>query len=308
MIRHFIQYIVFVGSLVALTGCNGDIFADRIDVDDDPIVYVRGDGGEWSSPISTRGLKRIYINFKYDDKQYVTYYGANGTVDENSPASELKGIVYENPARYYDIGFLGDMVYFTSNYNALDAFDVSLNLEYEDGMTSRVRFFVEAGERLEYGGSFMSGTSTDDNVQTLAHRSTFNNNGPIAQKFVINPYMSLNGVIDIMTQEPWTSGLKVDLSLPVYTGTWWSWENFTDVVLNERMQPLPLDYGNETFTVDVPANTKAIVDYAANISRTTVDGILLFNNKVSDRQITVDYTAESYYPTSYVYNVTLEDL
>ncbi len=296
--------------IVAVTGCNGNIFVDRIEADDEPVlIYVHGDDGHWAGPVSTKGLVRAYVNYKYEDKQYVTYYGTNGTVDADCPASQLRDIVYENPARWYGIGFLGDMVYFTSNCNALDAFDVILNLEYEDGQTRKLHFFVEAGKRLVYGGEFQSVTDYEDDVfQDVAHRYTYSNNGPVAQKFILKPYESLHAVIDVNTEESWATGLKVDMDLPVYTGQWWTMEKFEGVAINQRLVQPMVDYADATITVDVPPYTKATVDYCVNLSRAVSSGQFYFYNEVTEDHFQVDFTVMSYYPTSYVYNVTLEDL
>lgn len=306
MIRRFIQLITCVVCLVVVTGCNDDIFVKRPDATDNMKIAVEGDGGWWSGPINTKGLKRAYVNYNYDDRQYVQYFGANGgTVDADCEASQLGYIVYETPARFYSIGFEGDMLYFNSDYNALEPFYIDLNLEYEYGVTSHVVFVVDAGKPLIC--SYYATDAMSLNVEEqFSRRYSFNNISSLQQVMTVSPYEGMHCAIDIIPDDDWVRGLSMEMLLPVYMGDYWGYEMFDDVTVGERLLPSLGDYADEIIKVDVPPYTKATVTYGVHITCATERGVLLFYNLVADRQFEVHCTTKSYYPTDYDYTVAYE--
>ena len=305
-----ISSIIIVLMMLALltSACNGDIFIDAEDLPDVTALVIEGDGGQWSSAFSRKGLVRIHLDS--DEKEFVTYYGRDGkTVDADCPPSELESIVYETPKRYYTIGFEGDMVYITSYYNASYAVSVMLSFDYEYGATKVIHLTLTEGERLEMVSWTLSGPmKLEENFGKSTHVASFTNNGPLAQQFGIMPFLQSNCSRETMPSDFWAHGLILDMPVPVYNfdDGKWEWREYENIMLGDRMDGFIPEYFGHKLMVDVPANTTVKVSYTLNYSRAIQKGVLQFYNAAAKQNFETTVTWTSVYAVSYDYTVEYE--
>lgn len=295
------------GILLIAAGCNEDIFLDRNELPEYSEVCIDGDGGQWSTAFSRKGLSKISLDCNYQDREYITYYSSKGTTDAGCPPSELESIIFENPARLHSIGFSGDMLYISSQYNALDTTRATLYLEYDYGVTKGINITVSAGEPLQIVTATYDGSMTiEENFEQGYHSRSLVNNSNITQKLTIMPYLSSSCGNIVEPSSEWMNGRSIDMAVPAYNGKEWTLREYNNFTLARRLTFAPSSYATEEFSIDVPAHTKAKVEYVLHYSRATQSGNILCYNRQSEQQIMLPFTATSIYATSYEYKYKYE--
>lgn len=308
MTRKNLTYIIALLAVVINTSCNSDLFIDDIDLPYMTEVTIEGDGGQWSTSLSRKGLSNISIDYSANDSEYVRYYGMDGSeVDVDCPASDLGNIVYENPKTYYSVGFLGDMIYITSYYNATSFESFTIRFDYDYGVTKYINVTLTEGEKLQQRSWNPNGDlKLEENIHTSTHTITMNNKSSLTQKIIIYPFRDSRCSDIVMPSDYWAEGLVVDLPMLAYNGKNWEWQEYKDITLGKRRDfTLEQTFGNE-ITVEVPAYTTVKVSLRLNYTRATEEGTISFFNSVDKRDFETPVTWKSVYATSYEYKVEYE--
>lgn len=306
--RNNIIHIAAIALCVLVSACNNDIFTDVSDLPEYTDIMLEGDGGEWSSAFSRKGLTRIHIDYSPEEKEYISYYDSNGNpTDSDCPASELGSIVYENPKLWYSIGFVGDMIYIRSNYNASSDTEFSLQLDYESGETKNIKVNISEGENLQFIFWTPRGDlKLDEDIDRVTHTTSLTNNSSLSQKMEIMPFLDSRCTDMAMPADYWARGLTVDMPMLTFNGSEWYWNEYHDIVLGRQRTFTPSRYLNTKITVDVPAYTKAKVTYTLYYTRATQDAEITFYNSVQELTYDVPVCFTSVYATRFEYNVAYE--
>lgn len=199
------------------------------------------------------------------------------------------------------------MLYIHSQYNALDTARAILRLEYDYGITRYMHITISAGDPLQITMATFDGQMTiEEDFEQGFHRKSLVNNSNIAQKLTVMPYLSSQCSDIVEPSEEWIDGHGIDMAVPAYDGKEWTLREFSNLTLACRRTFAPSRYATEEFSIDVPANTKATVEYVLHYSRATQKGNIWCYNRQSQQQIMVPFTATSIYATSYEYKVNYE--
>lgn len=309
--KYFRKLSLICGLVLAVTGCNSDIFVDAVDLPSFTETTIEGDGGQWKTPFVREGLVSIAIDPETSAvKRYFRYFNSDGReVDAECPASDLRQIVYENQAQFYSIGFDKSMIYVNSNYNALEEIEMRLWLEYDSGATKCIVLTITAGEPLEFVGAWYDGEiEVEDNVKQTSRTFSLSNNSHLTQNMEIHPYRDAGASDFVVPEESWAYLLTCDMPVLTYTSAGWERVWVPDITLGQPREFKPLELETEMFTVEVPPFMKAKVVYTLHYSRASQGGNLLYFNKESDQQFEVGFTCKAAYPTSCEYTVEYEDL
>lgn len=311
-----IIYIIIPIFSLFISSCNSDIFVENEDLPKSTDVTIDGDGGQWSTNYSRKGLIKISLDYRWASSNLLgdlTYCGKNGKVlDADCSPSELESIDYENRLIYFRIGFIGDMIYVTSYYNAGDEITVALCLEYDYGVIKYINITIKEGTKLELISWYSTGDFIlEENVESTTHSISLTNNGPISQKLEVLPYLDARCTDKVYpkdySKDYWVDGLEYTLPLLSYDGYNWIWHDYDNIRIGAQRVFSPSAYSTtDKIVVDVPPYTKAKITYTLHYSRATEDGILTFYNSVEDCQFDVDMTWTSKYATSYDYEVEYE--
>ena len=307
--RKTMAYIGALLAVVIISSCNSELFIDDIDLPDVSDVTIEGDGGEWSTAFSRKGLSRIRIDYSSHDKEYVRYFSVEGPeVDADCPASELGSIVYENPKTFYSIGFVGEMMYLTSHYNASDYDMFTIYMDYDYGVTKSINVTLTEGEKLQLVTWIPTGNMRiEENIsKSVTYTTSLTNNSSLTQKLETYPLLDSRCSDMVMPSEYWANGIVVDLPIPTFNGIDWEWREYKDVRLGERRDFSPNQSLNHKISVEVPAYSKAKISYTLNYSRATQEGFISLSNPVDDRSCETPVTWTSVYATSYEYAVEYE--
>ena len=98
--------------------------------------------------------------------------------------------IYHTPLLEYSIGFNGNMIYIDSQYNVSSETTVVFDLEHDYGMTKTINVKLTEGEQLQFVFCQPKGEPTiEENFEKLTHTRSLTNNGPIAQKLEIMPFL-----------------------------------------------------------------------------------------------------------------------
>lgn len=308
MTRNHIAYSLVLLVSIITSACNNDIFTENQDLPEITNITIDGDGGEWSSVLSLKGLTHIYIDYGSKDIEYVRYYGANGSeVNPDCSPTELKSIVYENPKTYYSIDIVGEMIYILSYYNASPYTSFTLRLDYESGVNKFVYVTITEGKKLQMFLWEPTGDLVLEKIGEKTHRTSFTNNSSIAQRLEIKPFLE-STCFDMLTPtDNWALNLTVDIPMLTFNGQEWEWRELKDIILGDRRNFTPSQYFfDDKITVEVPANTKAIVTYKLNYTQATQDGFITFYNIVAEQNFKTPVVWNSVYATSYEYDVEYE--
>lgn len=293
---------------VTSSSCNSDIFVENDDLPAVVDITIEGDGGQWSTPISRKGLTAVYLNPSSSSSRiYYKYYDRNGKpADADTPISEIGSIEYENPCQYYAIGFNGDMGYITSYYNASGPYYFSVQLEYDYGVTKFINITVTEGKPLELQYCHMSGDlNIEDNIDKVIHKISFTNNSSIEQYYSFMPFESAKCENLVSPEDEWAQGLTFNLPMPVFNEDDWNTKVCPEVVIgHRRMMTSPLH--SEEVKVLVPASRKASVTYVVFYSRATQNERLDLYNKEFNGYYEENVKCVAVYPTSCSYEVIYE--
>ncbi|MDE6479288.1 MAG: hypothetical protein K2L45_03385 [Muribaculaceae bacterium] len=307
------KYFFFVLSsslIFLLSSCNNDIFLGDSQLPNFTDVIIVGDNGSWSTPISRKGLSRVYIDFDYAERKYVSYRNIDYKVtDENCPASELLDISYQNPLRDYIVSFHGDMLYFSSRYNASCAYSVTLHLEYVFGEEKVIEFNVSGGEPLKFVMQHNdSNMAVREYMSSRPFTTGFFNNLPDEYALQIFPYYKNNCIEEVTTDEEWANGLTFDIELPLCLNGKWIGISNKPFTIGDRIDFCSPDSISENFTVNVPPKTSVTVTYNYRYSEAIMKSELILDNTVSDVRITLPVICRAVYPVDYDYEVKFDDL
>ncbi|MDE6547475.1 MAG: hypothetical protein K2L22_00625 [Muribaculaceae bacterium] len=305
-----ISYLLTLLIALIVSSCNNDIFIESENLPDTTDITLDGNGEQWSSAFSRKGLTRVYINPEdsTDDGKYLTYYGVNGdVVDSSCPFDELKDIQYYTPVRHYSIGFYGGMIYITCHYNVVPEKTVRIYLEYDYGMTKTINVTMTEGKPIEMGVWMPDGEPTLDwDFENIPHRRSFTNNSSLTQNLQLDPFEDSRCSDQVIPKDFWAVGLTFDMPMPTYIFQEWAWEEYEGIRLGERRSFPQTVYARDRLTVEVPPYTKATVTYTINYSRFTQTGTISLYNPVYESWYDEDVTWTAIYATSYDYTVDYE--
>lgn len=310
MTRRNISYLLSIFVALLLTTCNNEIFIESENLPDVTYITLDGNGGEWSSAFSRKGLTSIYVNPEDSsvDAQYLEYYGVNGDkVDGSCPFDELREIQYDTPVRHYSIGFYGGMIYITCHYNVLSEKSIRVYLEYDYGMTKTINVTMTEGKPIELGFWMSEGEpDLDLDFEKIPHRTSYTNNSSLTQKLQLDPFADARCSDQVIPEDSWAVGLTFDMPMPTYVFQEWAWEEYEGIRLGERRSFPQTVYAQDRLTVEVPPYTKATVTYTINYSRFTRMGTISLYNPVDDSWYDEEVTWTAVYATSYDYTVDYE--
>lgn len=298
---------VFVFSF-ATSSCNQDVFVSGGDLPAHTEVTVEGDGGQWSVPFSRNGLTHIYIvDCPENEKQYLTYLNVKGDLTGSyCDASDLKSINFENPARWYSFEFEGDMLYFSSNYNASTPYTVNLHLDYNFGVTKLISINLTEGKplRLDYYSPFGK-TEIEEDIE-ITRSTRLVNNSHLTQKLEIMPFSEAFCMDEITAEEAWADGLVSRLPMLIFDGHQWIWEEYDDIRIGEWRNFTPDKFSDQKIIVNVTPYKTARVTYTLHYTRNRTDGEISFYNSVVDYSFRTNVTWTAVYATSFDYKVDYE--
>ncbi|MDE7346489.1 MAG: hypothetical protein K2N48_07090 [Muribaculaceae bacterium] len=305
-----ISYLSTLLIALIVSSCNNDIFIESENLPDITDITLDGNGEQWSSAFSRKGLTRIYVNPEdsSDDAKYLKYYGINGdVVDATCPFDELKDIQYDTPVRNYSIGCYGGMIYVICNYNVLPKKTVKVFLEYDYGMTKVINVTMTEGKPIEMRVDMPHGEpKVEWDFEKISHRRTMTNNSSLTQKLQLDPFEESRCSDQVIPKDSWAVGLTFDMSMPTYIFQEWAWEEYEGIRLGERRSFPQTVYAQDRLMVAVPPYTKATVTYTINYSRFTQTGTISLYNPVDDSWYDEDVTWTAIYATSYDYTVEYE--
>lgn len=297
--------------LIALivSSCNDDIFIDERTLPDSLEISIEGDGGYWSTYIPRDGLINISMYNPYRDTDgYLTYQDVKGnSVAPDCPVSDLGAIIFESPAQHYVISFYGRKLDIKSYYNSYPSDMIVLVLEYDYGMTNEVRISFTEGKPLYFLCRYEGEMTIENNVEEIAHRTSFENNSSLTQKFVVYPFINCNCSYEVMPDENWAIKYQIDeMPVPAYSGKRWELMAHYGISLGDRSAFSPSGYIYENITVDVPPYTKASVNYNLYYSRASQKGLFIIKNVVADREFEMGFNSTATYATRYDFTVDYE--
>lgn len=299
---------LFVAMIVS--SCNNEVFIASDELPEVKNICLDGNGDQWSSVFSRKGLTRISINVENSsyDSGYLKYYGANGkVVDSSCPPSELTEIDYETPLRYFSIGFADRMIYINSHYNISSETTVRLCLEYDYGIIKTINITLKEGKQVEMMFWNPEGEPTiEDNFEKIPHKTSLVNNSSITQKLNVDPFGESSCSDLAMPADSWAMGLVFDMPMPTFNGYEWVWQESESICLGQRKTFSPTIYGHDTLTVEVPPYTTATVTYTINYSRYTHEGSIQLYNPVLEIPFYEEMVCTAVYATSYDFTIDYE--
>ncbi len=294
--------------LIVATGCNNDVFVSKGGLPEFSEVTIESDGGQWSVVYSRKDLVGISLNgINYDERKYLKYLDENyKELEDNCPVEEIADIVFENPKRYFTIGFLGDMIYVRCGYNCGEEISPVLNLEYAYGETKQIKITFTAGEPLEPLIAFYQGEPEfEEDFEKISRKTSFNNGSSLTQYFEFDPYVGTMCSYEVTTKQTWAEGQVLQMPvLHYHYGYGWEhlWQD--GVVIGEQRSFPTEEFQINKIKVEVPPNTKATVLYVIHYTKATQNGTVGFYNRVVESSADVDFTCTSIYPTSCDYTVS----
>ncbi|MDE6648745.1 MAG: hypothetical protein K2K45_02320 [Muribaculaceae bacterium] len=273
-------------------------------------LTIHGDDGEWSAPVTRKGLSRIYVKVIYNDRKYLTYRNKDYKItDEHCTASDLLDIEYDNPISKYIISYTGDMLYIHSIYNASDNKHMVLVLEYDYGTTKYIDVTFSKGIPLRLEHQEMDqNMKIEENIETIPHSFSFSNNSSATQHVNITPFAESSSTCKISAADEWATDFEISgVMIPSYYEGW-DYTELTDCIIGESFSFKSESLMTEVFPVFVPPHKKATVKYNVNYSRATVKSTLILYNTVDHFEIRLPVTCSCVNPTSYDYEVIFEDI
>lgn len=305
-----ISYLLTLLAALIVSSCNNAIFIESENLPDVTDITLDGNGEQWSSAFSRKGLTRIYVNPEDSsvDAQYLKYYGVNGNVvDASCLFDELKDIQYDTPCLYYSVGCYGGMLYIACHYNVLPERNIRVYLEYDYGMTKVINVKMTEGKPIEMEFDMTRGEPTVEwDFEKTTHRTSFTNNSSLTQKLQLDPFANSRCSDQVIPEDSWALGLTFDISMPTYVFHEWAWTQYEGIRLGEGRTFPQTVYEQDRLKVEVPPYTKATVTYTLNYSRFTQKGYMVLYNPVEDRRFEEDVTWTAVYATSYDYTVNYE--
>lgn len=290
-----VSYLFFIGVCIfALFSCNSDIFLDGPELPETVEYSVEGDGGEIAFDVPLKNLEY----FGFDHANYKCYNSAGEPIASDSPAREIRSIVYETDFEMFKLERDGGRFTFRSICNTQPyPYKWTLRLEYGHGAHFIV-IEVLPGKPLRLLETVYSGDMViNDRAQVVTHREGFTNNGPLTQSVEIYPYLrDLASVRIDPTDGIWHSTAReLTMPVPFYSdGEWKLTEKQNIRIENTIYFNVPGHLS--TVSVAVPPFTKVNVYTEVVYTGAEAEGHLVFLNEVLDRKILEAFKVSSLYP------------
>ena len=181
-INHLKALIILILSLY-VTSCNSDIFIDKnMEMPDNLVINLEGDGGYESVEYQPRRLLHIYINLFEAEKMFTFYNKEGEVVTDDCPADEISYIQYNDPFCEFSVGFSGNTISFSCLQNCTgSALTVPLVLEY-DYAVKNITVTVQPGMPMSlFLWDYDDAYTVEENVDTRTFTGTYNNstNDPV---------------------------------------------------------------------------------------------------------------------------------
>lgn len=287
--------------LVFASGCNHNVFLDGPDTPDNTSATVEGDGGETTFSIPTKGLEHISFDLTSEAQKYCTYYNSRGEIiDRSSPASEASKIVIDNDLIRQELVKNGNRLVFTSVSNTRDAFNLVIRLEY-DYTVKFINIEILPGQPMELVEvNYDPDIEITDSAEVKTRSTGFTNHSSIPQTLEVHPYLQEMASILVEPSKygSWTKGEKITMPVSVYDNGNWEMKEIAGIRPGTSYQ-YPRPDRMMTVYVDIPANSSVNAFTDVTYSKAEAHGTLFFLNPILDRQLSVDFTCTSLYPSSY---------
>lgn len=214
-------------SLLALTGCNSDIFVSPVgDVVDS--VTLSGDCGTASFQIQKKGLVSVDFDVdSYESQAFTThtiYYDSEGE-SLNAPVNinDVARILYCSHKFALEFNVVGDKVDIVALDNAYSStIDIIAYLNY--GYTGRsVTIHVGPGKPLEI--YYLGHDTLHPIIGTITETGLpqrFNNNTDHPLRITVYPYREAKSSLTLTPDEPWTEGISGTVPVPSYVDGKWN--------------------------------------------------------------------------------------
>lgn len=304
--NHFVQMKYFSSLLLfiavfLLASCNNDIFLDGGDIAENMHVDISGEGSEEVIGIVTHELERISLEATEFLNGSCVYYDTEGKeCDSYVPASRLGRIVCDSSNMYFELVKNGNTIVLRSHNNNLTPRHWTVRLYYSYGIRV-IDIEVSPGQaleliRIEYDDIL----AINENAGTKSESVVVNNNSPVAQVLRVTPYLN-QATIDVSLPggESWVGDRTFTMPLPVYTPAGWNIAQVDGIRPGFPMIDTRTEYISEFVNVDIPAYSKVRVVCKVSFSRALGQGMMIFKNVVTNREVAVQYRCISRYPVSY---------
>lgn len=280
---------------IIVASCNNDIFLDGPDMPESFAYTVEGDGGEVAFDVPLKNLE--YFGFDHVN-YYQCYNSAGEPIDSDSPAREIRSIVYETDFEAFKLERDGGLFTFRSICNTQPyPYKWTLRLEYNHGVHF-VEFEVVPGKPLRLLETVYSGDmEINDRAQVVTHRESFTNNGPLTQSVETYPYLNDLASVRIDPADGIWHSTARELTMPVpfYSdGEWKLIEKQNLRIENTLYFDVPGRLS--TVTIDVPPFSKVNIYDETVYSAAEANGHLVFLNEVLDRKVVEAFKVTSRYP------------
>lgn len=288
--------------MVALAGCNNDVFLEEPLMPDDQSATIEGDGGEAVFSIPTKGLERISFDLIGESNKYCTYYDHSGNIiDAKSPASEVAKIVYETNFNKMEIIHNGTQLIIRSICNTSDyAWNTGIRLDYSFAVKT-IGVNILPGrplvlQNVEYHGDPVLTESTLVKTSTVQ----INNQSESDKEWEDYPYINAMAEI-IAVPDRYSTWLYADvlpIEVPVYENGQWVWEKKEGLKADIRYTYRRPDYMHKVM-IEVPAKTVVRIYSDVTYVQAKAACSITYLNEILDRQIVANFNVTSLYPVSY---------
>lgn len=308
MTKRFFQSILLSFLSFIIISCKNDVFIDYYELPENTQITITGDGGQWSSTFSRKGLTKVFLEGKFDEKEYIKYYSLLGTeINADASADEFGLIVFENPAKSYMIGIGENKISINSFYNAYSTpTDIILNLVYENNKTKRIYITITPGSPLTVFCTSNNNITTRENVSKTEYKNSFTNGSSLTQTMVVYPYLNAGCIYKLTPLENWADGFDVDCPIPLFINNEWILMEYDKIKIGEQKSFLYPDPEIEKISVEVPPYKKATLNITVYFSEATHKGDLWFHNPVMNFGVETGFIGTTICPTSYEYSVSIE--
>ncbi|MBD5177456.1 MAG: hypothetical protein HDT04_02360 [Bacteroidales bacterium] len=293
-------YIILL--LVALTGCNADVFLDGPDIPEYQSVTIEGDGGGATFKIPTKGLESVSLDLMSSEQVYCHYFNRSGEeIAAESPVWDVHKIVLENQFTKLECVLNGSELSVHSVCSTRQSnVERTIRLEYSYG----ARFIdvtILPGKPIQFAGiNYTTNLSTDSRAQVHSRLKTFNNNGPIPQKLTVYPYLNepASVLVEPRQSASWLNSKQFTMEVPLYSNGQWVMEQMDNLTIGSRY-PYPVAEWDIQVEIEVPANSRIMVFTDVIYTGAKIEGQMVFRNEVLDLTFSEEVTVKSLYPTAY---------
>lgn len=216
-----INMLLLVCMATGFTGCNNDIFVERIPDFNNSIELTVNKPCTVAIPFD--GLQAVYVSCDGDYYTYIEYYDRDGNrLDDFPLISNVARVVYGSP-RFMLEAFVngGDITFCLVDNTYEKALPVSVVFDY--GHTSACMDVVlEPGEPLATEIYYTMDDATRYTTERHSNVTKFTNNGPATQFVGYRPYGDYRTEILMTSEIPWIKGTTIECPVPEYSGGLWA--------------------------------------------------------------------------------------